>query len=300
MTYSGTVISPFKSINNPVSGWTYLEYLFTGSGNLIITVNGAGNAEVDELRACPFDARMSTVAYDPKVGKITECDVNNRLIYYEYDGLSRLKYVRDDRKNILKKICYNYAGEPENCIDNTDNVPQWRPTGTTRCQPCPVNGLYNTGIKERFEQDLNPASPTYNTYRWVVDPTGTCPSPADWVTTGTYCQQSNTAPGGNTGYQVIEKTDMNPCSPTYNQVQQSFVLNTSACPVPLQCNPACEGIQNKCINGACVPGTWGIIKVRKIGKTGPWEYAYAWCFPDGTSTYVQTVTSSTACSITCF
>jgi hypothetical protein len=45
----------------------------------------------------------------------SQCDINNHVIYYEYDGFGRLSLVRDQDQNILKKYCYNYAGQPEDC-----------------------------------------------------------------------------------------------------------------------------------------------------------------------------------------
>ena len=297
VTYGGTILSPFKTITNPVSNWTYREYMFTGSGAVSIS-NSSSIIDIDELRLCPGDARMATVAYDPKVGKTSECDVNNRLIYYEYDELNRLAYVRDDRKNILRKICYNYAGEPENCVNISDNTPQWRATGQTRCVPCLANSNYNSGVKEKEEKDMNPLSPTYNSLHWVTDPSGTCPTPADWVARYdlTYCEQSN---GVNTGNQITPIADVNPCSSTYNQWGTPIIIpNAPACMV---CNPACTEPEYKCIDGVCVLGTWSIIKVKKLGKTGPWECTYAYCFPGGlVSTYKEIITSSTACSITCY
>lgn len=288
-----------KTVVNSATGWTYNEYAFTAPGN--ITINNSAALDLDELRLYPKDARMSTIAYDRRVGKISECDINNRLMYYEYDGLNRLQYVKDDRKNILKKICYNYAGEPENCLDMTDTGPQWRANGLTRCQPCPTNYNFNSGAKEYQEQDLNPQSPTYGTYRWTVDPTGSCPTPPFWVITNIYCQQNGYPPWGNTGYQITVQTDINPCSPTYNQTQQTSVYNAQACPPPIVCDPPCTAPQYKCINGQCVLGTWEVVRVVKLGKNGPWECTYAYCFPDGTtSTYTQTITSTTACVVTCF
>jgi hypothetical protein len=242
---------------------------------------------------------MATVAIDPILGKTAECDVNNRIVYYEYDGMHRLQYVRDAKKNIIKKICYNFSGQPEDCLDATDTSPQWRDNGTSICEPCAANGNYNSGVKLKWQTDRNPLSPTYNTLRWVPDPNSSCPTPANWVQTNVYCQIMQVPPYGNTGNQIIEYTDMNPCSPTYNQIQATVVSNPTACPPPAICNPACNEPQYKCINGVCVQGTLGIIKVKKIGKTGPWECAYAYCFPDGTSTYSHTTTSSTACVVTC-
>jgi YD repeat-containing protein len=51
---------------------------------------------------------MVTTAFDPKVGKITECDVNNRILYYEYDLLGRLKTIKDENRNVVKTYEYNY------------------------------------------------------------------------------------------------------------------------------------------------------------------------------------------------
>lgn len=298
VSHGGNTLSPFKTINSSAPGWVYLEYLFTGSGMLSIN-NSSTKIDIDELRTCPMDARMATVSYDPKFGKIAECDANNRLVYYEYDGLSRLKYVRDDHKNILKKICYNFAGEPENCIDASDNSVQWRATGQTRCVPCPANSNYNSGIREKEERDMNPLSSTYNSLQWVTDPSGTCPTPPDWVlrTDLTYCEQ-NPYPT-YTGSQITPTYDANPCSPTYNQWGTPVIVpNVPAC---MPCTNCVEP-EYKCINGICEQGTWEIIRVQKIGKFGPWQCTYSYCFSDGShsNNYSTTVTSSTACTITCF
>jgi hypothetical protein len=243
------------------------------------------------------NAYLNTYFYTPGVGMIKEIDPNENSVFYEYDNLNRLSLVRDKDNKIVKKICYNYAGQAEDCPLTTNTTAQWRATGQTRCQVCAANNSYNTGLKEKEEKDINPASPTYNTLRWIVDATlGTCPAPV-WVNTNSYCELAATAPYEFTGNQITTQVDVNPCSPTYNQTQQTTVYNTAVCPV---CSPACNAPQYKCINGVCTSGTWGIVKVKKIAKNGPWECTYAWCFPDGTiSSYTQVVTSSTSCSITC-
>lgn len=296
------VISPVKTVANPVSGWTYKEYVFTTTAVPIVYIYNYGStvADIDEVRLCPVNARMSTVAYDPKVGKIAECDVNNRILYYEYDGLGRIKHVRDDRQNILKKYCYNYAGEAENCIDLADTSPQWRPLQNTMCENCPSDYNYNSGVLLRMEQDMNTQSVTYGHIRWVPDPAGSCPT-ASWTITYTYCEALLVPPYGNTGYQIDVYTDMNPCSATYNQTQEIRTYNPASCPPTVVCNPPCNTPQYKCINGQCVQGTWQVVEVVKLGKFGPWECTWAWCYPDGTfdRPSSQVVTSSTACFVTC-
>jgi hypothetical protein len=292
LTYGNYILSYWQKSG---SNWTFQT-------NSIIVTNGGYSinltGQIDEVRFYPEKAMMTTYTYAPLIGITSQCDANNRISYYEYDAFNRLILVRDKDNNILKKICYNYTGQPETCPLTPNTTALWRSTGQTRCLPCPANSNYNSGIKEKEEKDINPASPTYNTLRWVVDPSGTCPSPPDWVNGTSFCEQNPVTPFEYTGNQIINQQDINPCSPTYNQVRQISIPNTALCPV---CSPACNAPSSKCINGVCVTGTWEVIKVVKIGKFGPWECTYAYCFHDGTvSNYSQTVTSSTACRMTCF
>lgn len=60
-------------------------------------------------------ARVYTYAYHLLNGMTTETDPNNRNTYYGYDYMGRLNMVKDQDRNILRKLCYNYAGQVENC-----------------------------------------------------------------------------------------------------------------------------------------------------------------------------------------
>jgi hypothetical protein len=80
----------------------------------------ANNDVNNFLQVLRTDARLSNAlvssyTYNPLLGLSSETDPNNRKMYYEYDHVGRLSIVRDHNNNILKKICYNYAGQPENC-----------------------------------------------------------------------------------------------------------------------------------------------------------------------------------------
>lgn len=113
---SGTVavnaVTP--STGRTISGWTYYEHKVVNPAGGTITVSGTSGV-IDELRLYPVLALMKTYTYKPLIGITSTCDANNRVSYYEYDNFNRVVLIRDQDKNIVKQICYNYAGQPENC-----------------------------------------------------------------------------------------------------------------------------------------------------------------------------------------
>lgn len=146
-----------------LSGWRYFEHRISGQSN--ITISGVGS--IDELRLYPIKSLMTTYTYEPMIGMTSQCDVNNKTTYYEYDGFNRLAIIRDQDKNILKKICYKYNGQVENC--NTDCIsisPYWQNTTTPlRCQQ---GSCGPTGYQEQEQIDMNPCSPSYGSKQWVM------------------------------------------------------------------------------------------------------------------------------------
>jgi hypothetical protein len=105
-----------NGLSNPVisgpsiNGWTYFEHEVTASN---ISISGTGY--IDELRLYSKGAQMVSYTYSPLIGITSKCDVSNHITYYEYDSFGRLSLIRDQDKNILKKLCYNYTGQAENC-----------------------------------------------------------------------------------------------------------------------------------------------------------------------------------------
>lgn len=92
----------------------------TASGyvNASILNNPASDAalrsELANLYSIP-NALVEIYTYKPLVGVTSMTDVRGRTTYYEYDGFNRLAFVRDHDQKVIKKVCYNYNGQPENC-----------------------------------------------------------------------------------------------------------------------------------------------------------------------------------------
>lgn len=161
------------------NGWTLYEHQFTNPASGTIVVSGSG--AIDELRLYPNNAMMNTYTYDPLVGMTSQTDITNRITYYEYDNFGRLLLVRDQDRNILKKYCYNYQGQVEDCTVSTSAL--WQNTATTvRCKQNSSN--QNTGEQEQEQVDNNPYSVTYGQTRWIVIGTNStaCPLPVACTT----------------------------------------------------------------------------------------------------------------------
>jgi len=86
------------------NGWILYRHKITGTTSITVS----GTAFVDELRLYPEGAQMKTYTYQPLVGLTSQCDINNKIAYYEYDSFNRLKLIRDQDKNIIKTFDYKY------------------------------------------------------------------------------------------------------------------------------------------------------------------------------------------------
>jgi len=98
-----------QKISGPdINGWKYYEYEVAPTNSYYtISVNGNGSG-IDELRLYPKGATMTTTTYNLDFGKTSECDINNRIVYYEYDWLGRISKVLDDHHNIIKTYEYHF------------------------------------------------------------------------------------------------------------------------------------------------------------------------------------------------
>lgn len=106
---SGTT-SGYPIWGKRINGWSYYEYQITGQSSITISSTGS----IDELRLYPATGQMKTLTYDPLVGVTSECDAGNKIVYYSYDALGRLHYLKDQDGNIVKTFEYHYKGQSGN------------------------------------------------------------------------------------------------------------------------------------------------------------------------------------------
>jgi len=101
-----TVSGGTSKTQGPVyNGWTYYEHTVTG----VTTLTISGTGLIDEVRLYPKGALMTTMAYEPFVGAISQCDPASHITYYEYDALNRLVNTRDANRSIVKNFKYGYG-----------------------------------------------------------------------------------------------------------------------------------------------------------------------------------------------
>lgn len=101
---NGTLITTYAGAN----GWTYYEWKVNSSGS--VSVQNSGNL-LDEVRLYPTNSRMVTYTYDLLVGQTSFTDDNHVTIFYQYDPLGRLQFVKDQNLNIVKNYVYRYKGQ---------------------------------------------------------------------------------------------------------------------------------------------------------------------------------------------
>jgi hypothetical protein len=109
LTITGTQ-SGYPIRGKTINGWTYFEHKVTGQTTITIS----GTSFIDELRLYPFNSQMTTYTYIPQVGMSSACDVNNKITYYFYDALLRLKWIKDQDKNVIKTFKYHYVNQIPN------------------------------------------------------------------------------------------------------------------------------------------------------------------------------------------
>lgn len=87
--------------------WQNDTWKFSGVVPFQRTISTAGS-RLDEIRAFPLNAMMTTYTYDLLYGLTSVSDQNNQTTYYEYDQMGRLKLIRDSNQKIVQTFLYHY------------------------------------------------------------------------------------------------------------------------------------------------------------------------------------------------
>lgn len=112
---TGTMTGWPKELNKiSFNGQTWINYAHLITGVSLISITGTG--AIDELRLYPQGAQMTTYTYNPLVGMASQTDINNRTTYFKYDNFNRLKNIKDNENNIVKRYEYAYAKHEMNSI----------------------------------------------------------------------------------------------------------------------------------------------------------------------------------------
>lgn len=109
-----------------VVGVTYDQLLSTSGINLDVLRNqalneNALNIEVNKIRAVN-GSYVNSYIYKPLIGIKAHNDQRGNKTTYEYDRLGRLMHLKDQNGNIIKKYCYNYAGQPIDCKPTNNTI----------------------------------------------------------------------------------------------------------------------------------------------------------------------------------
>ncbi|MFZ1809247.1 MAG: hypothetical protein WAU36_18585 [Cyclobacteriaceae bacterium] len=103
---------PTDPPNTLMSYWYWENNQWNFSGEIPYTNNITTSAsKLDEIRAFPKGAFMTTLTNEPGIGTTGVTDINNQSMHYEYDLIGRLLFIRDHDGNILKEYKYHYQGQ---------------------------------------------------------------------------------------------------------------------------------------------------------------------------------------------
>jgi YD repeat-containing protein len=119
---TGSMVPVQPTVAGSENGWTLYRYYNNATPSQELYIRANGNS-MDDIKvyptngsAVPGDAYLFTLyAYNP-VGQLSfVADPNNRRVYHAYDRQGRLSTITDQDGKIVKKFCYRYNGQPEDC-----------------------------------------------------------------------------------------------------------------------------------------------------------------------------------------
>ncbi|TCP24241.1 YD repeat-containing protein [Tenacibaculum skagerrakense] len=105
-------IAKIEGYNNSITSFqqTAIDDAITSSNfDKSDTTENTLRTKLESLRnAFGIQAMVTTYTYNPLIGVTSITDTRGETVFYEYDSLNRLLYIKDAQGNILKENKYNY------------------------------------------------------------------------------------------------------------------------------------------------------------------------------------------------
>lgn len=95
------------------NGWSLYHAKVQASANAI-TINGSGF--IDDLCFYPSSSNANTFVYSTVFQRtVASTDISGKTGFFTYHPDGKLWQVKDQKNNIIKQYCYNYAGQTIDC-----------------------------------------------------------------------------------------------------------------------------------------------------------------------------------------
>lgn len=289
-------ISGYPVQGKTIGGWTLFVHKVTGQTT--ITLSGSGH--IDELRLYPSTALMTTYTYAPLTGLTSQCDMGNRVTYYEYDGLQRLKRIRDQDHNILKQYDYQYQAPTSYTFYNNIQIQSF----TCSCGSGGVGStVYDTVQARAFSSTISvdDANTQANNYlqangQAYANAHGIC-TYYNTVDSGSYTKNNCSCmyTGSSVTYTVPAGTYSSTVSlAAANQLAINDVnangqnyANTNG-----TCTTTCISPMYKISGCSCMAGTYEVISQYQTGSGSTFQCVTNWGYLFSDGTYIITSTTS--------
>ncbi|HWW41560.1 PKD domain-containing protein, partial [Pedobacter sp.] len=89
--------------------WKYYELkvpVTEMTANFTLKAQPNSNLSIDDVLFYPENAEVNSFTYNANLQKLSEINSNGITVYYVYDKAGRLKYVKDQDKNLVRKETY--------------------------------------------------------------------------------------------------------------------------------------------------------------------------------------------------
>ncbi|MDI9336959.1 MAG: hypothetical protein QM539_00890 [Alphaproteobacteria bacterium] len=95
------ILQYWKYVNNK---WQLFQQKYTPN-----TVLNGSNGNIDNIRIFPEDAQMFSYNYHPLFGLTSQIDPQGNVSYFNFDGLGRLKTIKNKNNEFVKSFIYNFS-----------------------------------------------------------------------------------------------------------------------------------------------------------------------------------------------